>query len=232
MVSVDTVYKTLLTILNKENQGYVSPSEFNLIANNAQLEIFRQYFEDYNRDKNKENRGLTSGGYANLASQDGQRISKFRSNIVLTQVNGVFELPADLYLIDDDGICTTEGKVIDKVDSNVSKYLNCSEASPTETYPIYEHIGNNIKVSPSTITEIDMSYIRTPKSPKWTYVVINNKEMYDPTSSSFQDFELHESEFSNIIHKMLSYFGMNLRESEVIQYAESLKQQKEINDES
>ena len=30
MVSVDTVYQTVLAILNKENRGYMTPQEFNL----------------------------------------------------------------------------------------------------------------------------------------------------------------------------------------------------------
>ena len=43
-VSVDTVYQRVLAILNKENRGYVTPQEYNLFANQAQLEIFEQYF--------------------------------------------------------------------------------------------------------------------------------------------------------------------------------------------
>ena len=46
MVSVDTVYQRVLAILNKENRGYMTPQEFNLLANQAQLEIFEQYFYD------------------------------------------------------------------------------------------------------------------------------------------------------------------------------------------
>ena len=38
---IDLVYSTLLTILNKELNGYVSPVEFNLLANNVQYEIYR-----------------------------------------------------------------------------------------------------------------------------------------------------------------------------------------------
>ena len=32
MISVDTVYKTVLYILNKEQRGYLTPEEFNKIA--------------------------------------------------------------------------------------------------------------------------------------------------------------------------------------------------------
>ena len=48
-VSVDTVYQRVLAILNKEQRGYVTPEEFNLFANQAQLDIFEQYFYDINQ---------------------------------------------------------------------------------------------------------------------------------------------------------------------------------------
>ena len=48
-VNVDTVYQRVLAIANKEQRGYVTPQEFNLFANQAQLEIFEQYFYDLNQ---------------------------------------------------------------------------------------------------------------------------------------------------------------------------------------
>ena len=48
-VSVDTVYQRVLSILNKEQRGYVTPQEFNLFANQAQLDLFEQYFYDINQ---------------------------------------------------------------------------------------------------------------------------------------------------------------------------------------
>ena len=39
-VSVDTVYQRVLAIANKEQRGYITPLEFNLFANQAQLDIF------------------------------------------------------------------------------------------------------------------------------------------------------------------------------------------------
>ena len=48
-VNVDTVYQRVLSIANKEQRGYITPQEFNLLANQAQLEIFEQYFYDTNQ---------------------------------------------------------------------------------------------------------------------------------------------------------------------------------------
>lgn len=48
-VSVDTVYRTVLLILNKEQRGYMTPDEFNKTSAQVQLEIFESYFEDLNQ---------------------------------------------------------------------------------------------------------------------------------------------------------------------------------------
>ena len=43
-VSVDTVYQRVLAIANKEQRGYITPQEFNLFANQAQMDIFLSIF--------------------------------------------------------------------------------------------------------------------------------------------------------------------------------------------
>ncbi len=90
---IDSVRKTVLSILNKNNYGYITPADFNLYAKQAQLDIFDDYFYDYNHQINKENSGRpykgviqTSGtGYANIRKGyeeviDGLSETKFLSN--------------------------------------------------------------------------------------------------------------------------------------------------------
>jgi len=48
-INVDTVYKTVLLILNKEQRGYMTPDEFNKTATQVQLEIFEGYFNSLNQ---------------------------------------------------------------------------------------------------------------------------------------------------------------------------------------
>ncbi len=48
-VNVNTVYKTVLLITNKEQRGYLTPTEFNNLANQVQLEIIDSYFETINQ---------------------------------------------------------------------------------------------------------------------------------------------------------------------------------------
>ena len=105
-----------------------------------------------------------------------------------------------------------------------------TESEPTVLYPVYESYGTELKIYPNTITDVNVRYIRKPLDPKWTYSIVSNKEMYDPSNGSFQDFELDSSEFTNIVLRMLSYFGINLREAEVVQVAEGLKDKMNLKD--
>ncbi len=43
-INVNTVYQTVLSILNKEQRGYLTPAEFNKVGAQVQLEIFEKYF--------------------------------------------------------------------------------------------------------------------------------------------------------------------------------------------
>ncbi len=48
-VNINTVYTTVLYILNKEQRGYIPPAEFNSLAAQVQDEIFQSYFPDGNQ---------------------------------------------------------------------------------------------------------------------------------------------------------------------------------------
>jgi len=43
-INIDKVYQKVLAIANKEQRGYITPQEFNLFADQAQMNIFEQYF--------------------------------------------------------------------------------------------------------------------------------------------------------------------------------------------
>ena len=63
---INAVRNTVLAILNKNNYGYISPSDFNLFAKQAQLDIFDEYFIAYNNQINKENGRVSGTGYADV----------------------------------------------------------------------------------------------------------------------------------------------------------------------
>ena len=74
-------------------------------------------------------------------------------------------------------------------------------------------------VSPSSIS---ISYIRKPKKVEWAYVVVNNKPLYNDNISV--SFELHPSEETELVHKILKLAGVNLKALEVVQTGQALEQ--------
>ena len=74
---IDLAFKTVQTILNKDNQGYVSPTEFNLLAKQAQEEIYQSYFEDINFAYNRRNRGVTNNDYGDIELNIRQKLDLF-----------------------------------------------------------------------------------------------------------------------------------------------------------
>jgi len=54
-INVNTVYQTVLSILNKEGRGFLTPDEFKRVGTQVQLDILDKNFHDYNRAILKEN---------------------------------------------------------------------------------------------------------------------------------------------------------------------------------
>ena len=63
---INSVRNTVLAILNKNNYGYISPSDFNLYAKQAQMDLFEDLFYEYNYQIIKENVRQSGTGYANI----------------------------------------------------------------------------------------------------------------------------------------------------------------------
>jgi len=75
-INVNTVYNTVLSILNKEQRGYITPDEFNKLATQVQLEIFENYFEDMNQQLRVPQ---TNNEYANRQKNIDDCISIFKT---------------------------------------------------------------------------------------------------------------------------------------------------------
>jgi len=74
---INSVRNTVLSVLNKNNYGYISPSDFNLYSQQAQMEIFEEYFSSYNKVINAEN-GRTAGtDYADIGKTLAEVIESF-----------------------------------------------------------------------------------------------------------------------------------------------------------
>lgn len=222
-ISVDTVYQRVQAILNKENRGYMTPQEYNLLANQAQLEVFEQYFYDLNQFNRA---GEITNEYANIVNNIKEKINLFRTTSSITKANSVFTLPSNLYRL---GTVYSGSHEVESVDQNDFLHINASKLTkPDEKKPVYIRNGNEITVYPTSLSTVSCTFIKKPSEAKWNYVNISNVAKYDSTNSN--NFELHESDETTVVYKVLSYAGLVIKQADVIQVAEqkdTLKTQKE-----
>jgi hypothetical protein len=243
---INSVRNTVLAVLNKNNYGYVSPSDFNLYAKQSQLEIFEEYFSQYNKTINAENARMSGTSYADIRKSIEECIEIFSQTSTLTQVapgSNRFYLPSltttgfDYFLInkvlcyDASGATRVFKGEAEKVNhSQITMLVNSLLTTPTEQYPAYVQEGGIMTVYPSTInlpSEVDAQYFRYPKDPKWTYITLASGEpVFDQSQPDYQDFEVPFEDEYKLVSKILQYCGMSIREIQVAQFG-AVEEQKQ-----
>jgi len=174
-ISVDTVYKTVLLILNNEQRGYMTPDEFNKIGTQVQREIFERYFEDLNQQLRIPQSDMD---YSNRVAITDEKIAEFKteSDAISTGAN-TFTLPSDLYRL---GSLTYERPGFMPVEVQRvgrAEFYNIRKSpltTPTNSKPIYLYEDNKVEVYPNTITnDIKSQYVKKPNDVRWGYEIGN-----------------------------------------------------------
>ena len=228
-VSIDNVYQKVLAFANKEQRGYITPQEFNLFAHQAQGEILEQYFYDINQ-WGKQHGNDTE--YSDMLSVLQEKLSVLEILLPNQQTTaGVYNYRAaiaDLYKLG--SVHTTHptnGQKIEIEQVNNNEWYHMQSAPltrPTLARPIYINRQSGLNIYPSTIENIDISYTKIPTSPNWNYIVVNDKALYNLTIST--DFELHASEESELVYRILALAGISIEKPNLTQVAASLEQAK------
>ena len=241
-ISVDTVYQRVLSILNKEQRGYVTPQEFNLFANQAQQDLFEQYFYDINQF------GRVPGNdteYSDMLTLLNEKINIFETIAAPTRNAGYFIAPTDLYRLgtvvykntttNSFGTSSTEQIEAERINANEFLYINSSPLTkPTNTRPVFTSNTSGIKVYANSeidsVALVDYQYIKKPATVNWAYQIVFNEPLYNANNST--DFELHPADEADLVIKILELAGilikdlnlyqvMNQEEQETIQQEKS-----------
>ena len=240
---INSVRETVLSVLNKNNYGYLSPSDFNLFAKQAQLEIFSEYFQTYNGLINNENMRRSGTDYADMRRNMEENMEVFFRVDLLTQDSGnTYYLPSipttgyDYYFVNKilcrNGSGSLLGEAEKVSNGKITMLVNSNLTAPTTSYPAYAIQGEKITVYPSTIntaSAIECHYFRYPKDPKWTYVSLTNgAPMFDQTQPDYQDFEVRPEDEVTLVIKILEYAGISIRESDVYTFAKTEEREKMV----
>jgi hypothetical protein len=233
---INEVRNTVMFVLNKDNNGYITPAAYNSYSRQAQIEIFEQVFFDYNNAMVRMNNRMSGSGYGDIPKHLRETIDQFNvSNEVLAYNVSVFDLPSStsspatndwFHLTSINYNYTAD---IEKIAENKIIGLNNSLlTAPTTDFPVYTQEGDTITVYPTTIvSNVICSYVRYPVDPKWTYTALSAGEpLFDQGASDYQDFELPKRYMPDLVIKILEYAGVSIREAEVVQYMKTEEIQK------
>jgi hypothetical protein len=243
-VSVDTVYQRVLGILNKEQRGYVTAQEFNLYANQAQLDIFEQYFYDINQFGRLHGNDTEFSDMLNILNE---KINIFEVNAPMTYQPSpgpeTWVPPGDLYRmgsivyenvttslslypVPNTVVTTTTLVEAERINHNEFLYINQSPyTKPSNTRPVFVANDNGYKVygNGPLITNVSCNYIKKPAKVQWAYTIVFQEPLYNAANSV--DFELHPSEETELVIRILELSGLLIKDYQMYQVANSEEQQ-------
>jgi len=233
-VNINRVYQRVLAIANKEQRGYVTPQEFNVFANHAQMDILEQYFYDINQF------GRTPGNsdeYSNILDNLQEKIVPFQQWKKSLSVNlgSLGTLPSDpaLYRLGKvfynkaTATGSSASTFLLEIEEIKQNEIDNMELSPltraTSNKPYYVRLTDTtIDLYPRTLfslsTGVVCNYVKTPSDVKWGFTMVNNEALYNASTSV--NFELHPSEETKLILKILELSGIEMKDAGLYQIAD------------
>ena len=231
MVNIDTVYQRVLALANKEQRGYVTPQEFNLLANQAQMQIFEAYFYTKNARKRLDAESDTVNDETNIDELIGKQLGPFLS---VQNVDGGTMYPDTVTVGSETPIVFQTGRVFynnqecTRVDISEARFANTSIRHRTalSKRPIFSdsNLSNeDIRVYAGGVNHqasgVTAECFRAPIRVQWAYVVVNGKALYNSSDGSLQNFELHRSEEDTLVNKILELAGIVIAKPGLAQLA-------------
>ena len=219
-VSVDTVYQRVLAILNKEQRGYVTPQEFNLFANQAQMDLFEQYFYDINQFGRIHGNDTEFSDMLNILNE---KINPFEVTGSMTYAAPYWSTPSDLYRL---GTIIYNNIEVERINKNEYLYINASPLTkPNNSRPIFvaSSAGYQVYGTAPLITGVSCNYIKRPAEAVWGYTTLNGVALYNSSTST--DFELHDSEETELVVKILEFASLSIKDLNLYQVSNQMEAQ-------
>jgi len=218
-VNIDTVYQTVQALANKEQRGYLTPQEFNLFANQAQMDIFEQYIYDLGAHTAKgEDMHVLGDAIALLHN-------KLEPWYEIVNVANGTTLPPTVrngrIFVNYLGVRRTIRKTSQDDIRNLRGSRWHGEGFNEVMY--FEDGHNRIQVwSGAGQLTSGVTVERIAGKPNlvfWGYVIVNEKAMYNPSTSAH--FEIHSNEQTDLVIKILKLAGISIEDGELYGMAEN-----------
>lgn len=226
-------YNFVSFILNKDYTGnVVKPERFKDVVPVANLELFNMIMglpEDFapgqpiSRSSFDLTRILNAETKFLREYEDSQAVSS--GAIALSGLTRFFMVDTIRfgYQRQVDGVTKTFYKVVEELtEREYSDRAGSYIKEPTQQSPVYVLRSDNINIYPDTITEVQFSYIKLPRTPVFDYV---QETGYITEGASPVEYEWPENLHPKLTMLIMKYFGMHLNEQDIANYAEMYKSQ-------
>ena len=235
MASVREVYNALKDLANKEQRGFITPSEFNSFAPIAQQNVFNKLFKDITASEALRRRNVDPARDKSTLKQIKEDLGVFSKESTITKASGVFAKPDDFARLismktaGDILLDVTTSVMIDPIydEEKIDRILLSDLSKPSTSRPV-AIVKDNIQVFPTNINRIQVRYYKQPEGidpttgartvslPKFGFTTSNGKESYNASTSV--DFELPEHYTSELVFEIAKLVGVNLRDPNVYNY--------------
>lgn len=228
MISINKCRNLVLYLLEKNNRGFIKPAAFDAFCGLAQMELFEDLFFQYNKWVLNQSKRLTNNEFADIPKNIREQIDTFSeystpANFTYDSTNKIWKYTnTDLYRSLGLSLVNAQGKKTDIEEvikgSELNNLINSTINPPTITYPIFVKTGQGFRVYPEVPAgyKVELLYIRTPKTPKWTYITSFGNPVYNASAPDKQDIELDESMYAKFIIKVMAYCGVSIREQDIV----------------
>lgn len=220
-MTIDEVYKFINFTIKKGNAGgYLTPDEFNLIINRAQIQYFNKLYG--NQNDYRYDRPVPKISYA-VTEKISNSLSVFLSDSTTLTVdaNGQSNIPADLFQTA--SITRTLNGLdyeITRVEQDrVANNLTSAYDAPSSDFPIYVQLRTKFQFYPKNIGTANLFYLKKPTDMVWGYTLDGNQRPVYNAATSVQPL-WKDMDMNEVIYIALSYVGVNLKDGDVSQFAQ------------
>jgi hypothetical protein len=219
-MTIDQVYKFIDFTIKKSNAGgYLTPEEFNLIINRAQIQYFNKLYG--NQNDYRYDRPVPKISYA-VTEKISNSLSPFLSDSTALVIdgNGQVNIPNDLFQTVSltHTISGTDYEITRVEQDRVANNLTSEYDAPDTEYPIYSQLRTKFQFYPKNLATANLYYLKKPTDMVWAYTTVSQRPVYDAANSVqplWKDMDMNE-----VIYIALSYVGVNLKDGDVSQFAQ------------
>jgi hypothetical protein len=227
-MTLGEIYSLIELIVNKDFSGnIITPVRFNELIKVVNIDLFRQKYglpEEYQPGK------PFPREYADISLKNVDDMKAFKTlSLAQTVTSGVLSFPTDYAHLD--SLAYNYSKTINSVATTLPRIIEVLRESaftsregnytkqPTTMNPVAVIRNDGIHIRPIAIVSVDISYYRFPVDPVFAYTEWDGGITYDSATST--EFEWIKDEHFTLTKMILSLIGVNLREAEIVTYAET-----------